>query len=130
MPSQIPRGAGAQRPEPTTTLAKGARPPLREHAGELIDDATRQLLGDRESGVQDLRCHLEYYRPMAVELCFAPPEGSPARVLWDEVRPAYRLTPPIDLRQHLDAVVVRLSASWRAHDGGSRRQDLVFVRNR
>jgi prepilin-type N-terminal cleavage/methylation domain-containing protein len=119
-----------QRPETTAALAPGDHPPLREKAPELSGDATRQLLDDQPSGLEDLRCHLEYYRPTALELCFAPFDGSDAHVLWDEVRPAYRLTPPIDLRQHLDAVVIRLSAMWRAHDGGQRRQDLVFVRAR
>lgn len=108
----------------------GSHPPLTEGATDPLHDAGRVLLDGRRSGLADLRCHLEYYRPLVVELCFVPAPGVEVGAWCEEVRPAHRLSPPIDLRQHLDAVVVHLSATWRARDGGQRQRELIFVRTR
>lgn len=125
------RGAWSwQRPEIEGTPATGDHPPLQEKAAKNIHDATVQLLADAPSGVTDLRCYLEYYHPIAMELCFMPDADTDVRALWNDVRPMYRLPPPIDLRQHLDAVVIRLSATWTSQAGGQRRRDLVFARTR
>ncbi len=119
-----------QRPENAGPPVIGDHPALQEQVADPIHDASILLLADGQSGLSDLRCYLEYYRPVAMELCFMPGEDIHARTLWNEVRPAYRLQPPIDLRQHLDAVVVRLTATWNAHAGGQQRRDLIFARTR
>ena len=123
------RGAWSwQRIETTAALPPGENPPLREDVADAKHDATRQLLGNARSGLQDLRFYLEYYRPVALELCFTPVDGAAAATTWRDIRDAYRMTPPIDLRQHMDAVVVRMAAAWISQDGGTRRRELVFAR--
>lgn len=125
------RGAWSwQRPEIAGPPMKGDHPPLKEESSSLYHDANVQLLDNEPARVADLRCYLEYYRPIALELSFTPTDGATARATWDEVRTAYRLPPPVDLRRHADAVVVRLSATWTAQDGGKRRRDLIFARTR
>ena len=117
-----------QRPETESPLAQGDYPPLREGVKEQHNNAAIQVLGTEQSGLTDLRLYLEYYQPIALELCFTPVDGAAARSTWADTRNAYRLTPPIDLRKQIDAVVVRLSATWSAANGGTRRRELVFAR--
>lgn len=117
-----------QRPETEPPLALGEYPPLREGVKEKHNNAAIQVLGTEQSGLTDLRLYLEYYQPIALELCFTPVNGAAARSTWADTRNAYRLTPPIDLRKQIDAVVVRLSATWSAANGGTRRRELVFAR--
>lgn len=125
------RGAWSwQRPEIDGPPLAGDHPPLIEESSSIHHDANVQLLDDQPSRLADLRCYLEYYRPVALELSFTPTDSATARAAWDEVRTAYRLPPPVDLRGHADAVVVRLSATWTAQDGGKRRRDLIFARTR
>ena len=117
-----------QRPETDAPLAKGEYPPLQEGAKETEHDADIQVLGTEKSGLADLHLYLEYYQPIALELCFTPVDGAAARTMWADTRNAYRLIPPIDLRKQIDAVVVRLSATWTSLNGGTRRRELVFAR--
>jgi prepilin-type N-terminal cleavage/methylation domain-containing protein len=117
-----------QRPETNVPLAKGDFPPLREGVKESNNDAAIQVLGTEHSGLADLHLYLEYYQPIALELCFTPIDGAAARSTWADTRNAYRLMPPIDLRKQIDAVVVRLSATWSSANGGTRRRELVFAR--
>lgn len=119
-----------QRPESKGPLLPGDHPPMLEGAPDPLNSATVQILGDTQSGVEGLRLHLEYYRPMALELCFTPVDGAAAATTWADTRNAYRLTPPIDLRQHADAVVVRLVVAWTSQYGGERQRELVFARTR
>lgn len=117
-----------QRPETESPLVQGEYPPLREGVKDQHNNAAIQVLGTEQSGLTDLRLYLEYYQPIALELCFTPVDGAAARSTWADTRNAYRLTPPIDLRKQIDAVVVRLSATWSAANGGTRRRELVFAR--
>lgn len=117
-----------QRPETDVPLAKGDFPPLREGVKEPNNDAAIQVLGTEHSGLADLHLYLEYYQPIALELCFTPIDGAAARSTWADTRNAYRLMPPIDLRKQIDAVVVRLSAKWSSANGETRRRELVFAR--
>ena len=117
-----------QRPETDAPLAKGEYPPLQEGVKEPKNDAAIQVLGTEKSGLADLHLYLEYYQPIALELCFTPVDGAAARTMWADTRNAYRLIPPIDLRKQIDAVVVRLSATWTSLNGGTRRRELVFAR--
>lgn len=119
-----------QRPESKGPLLPGDHPPMLEGATDPLNSATVQILGDTKSGVDGLRLHLEYYRPMALELCFTPVDGAAAATTWADTRNAYRLTPPIDLRQHADAVVVRLVVAWTSQHGGARQREIVFARTR
>ena len=123
------RGAWSwQRPENDGPLAKGEFPPLQEGAKNLKYDAAIQVLGTEKSGLADLHLYLEYYQPIALELCFTPIDGAAARSTWAETRNAYRLIPPIDLRKQINGVVVRLLATWTSLNGGTRRRELVFAR--
>lgn len=117
-----------QRPETDAPLAKGEFPPLQEGVKNSKNDAAIQVLGTEKSGLADLHLYLEYYQPIALELCFTPIDGAAARSTWADTRNAYRLIPPIDLRKQIDAVVVRLSATWTSLNGGTRRRELVFAR--
>ena len=117
-----------QRPETKPLLTQGDFPPLREGVKKQNNNAAVQVLGTDRSGLTDLRLYLEYYQPIALELCFTPVNGAAARSTWADTRNAYRLMPPIDLRKQIDAVVVRLIATWSAANGGTRRRELVFAR--
>ncbi len=117
-----------ERPETTDKLVAGEFQPLREGGSNLAHDASAQLLDHTKSGIQNLKFYLEYYRPTALEVCFTPADGAAAKAAWKELRNSYRLARPIDLRQHTDAVVVRLTATWSASDGGTRRRELVLAR--
>ncbi|HEX3135050.1 MAG TPA: prepilin-type N-terminal cleavage/methylation domain-containing protein [Planctomycetota bacterium] len=119
-----------QRPETTAPLVRGNYPPLKEDVKDPTNNAAVQVLGTEHSGLTDLRLYLEYYQPIALELCFSPIDGAAARSLWADTRGAYQLVPPIDLRQQIDAVVVRLSATWTSQNGGQRRRELVFARTK
>lgn len=126
------RGAWAwQRPEVGENAAlPGEYQPLREGVLDPRHSATVQLLGDDQSGLENLSLYLEYYQPVALELCFTPLDGAATLSTWKDIRAAYRLTPPIDLRQHTDAVAVRLLATWSSQFGGVRQRELVFARTR
>lgn len=119
-----------QRPESNDALLPGDHPPLREGVPDPAHSAAVQLLCADQSGLDDLRLYLEYYQPVALELCFTPVDGAAARSTWNDTRAAYRLTPPIDLRQHTDAVVIRLLIAWSSQHGGARQRELVFARTR
>lgn len=126
------RGAWSwPRPETTAALGKDDHPPLSNDAPEPIHQAHRQVLGsDTPSTLKDLRLYLDYYRPVALEMGFTPLDAKAARTAWQDTRAAFRLTPPIDLRLHNDAVVVRLSATWTAHTGGTQHRETIFARTR
>lgn len=126
------RGAWAwQRPEVVeSAVLPGEYQPLREGVLEPTHSATVQLLGDEQSGLEDLSLYLEYYQPVALELCFTPIDAAATLSTWKDLREAYRLTPPIDLRQHTDAVVIRLLVTWTSQYGGARQRELVFARTR
>ena len=118
------------RPQTDKPLTAGAHPPLREDAGNATNDVRTQLLAGSRSGLDDLRLYLEYYRPAALELCFTPVDRTAAATMWSDIREAHRLPLPMDLRQHTDAVVVRLLATWATNDGVARQRELVFARTR
>lgn len=124
------RGAWTwQRPEIEGAVLPDC-PPLREGVLDPTHSATVQLLSGERSSLGNLALYLEYYQPVALELCFIPIDGAATTSTWKDIRAAYRLTPPIDLRQHTDAVVVRLLVTWTSQFGGARQRELVFARTR
>jgi prepilin-type N-terminal cleavage/methylation domain-containing protein len=119
-----------QRPQDGEPLLPGNYQALQEHAKNSDHDATVQLLSQEPSGVNNLQLYLEYYQPAALELCFTPVDSAAANITWWANRKAYRLAPPIDLRQQINAVVVCLTARWTSHDGGNRHRELLFARTK
>ncbi len=120
-----------QRPEvEAAALLPGDHPPLSEIAPISTNNAATLLLSGSTSGVNDLQLFLEYYRPAVMDACLVSPVGSTADH-WALNRGAYRLTPPIDLRQQQSqAVVIRIVAHWRTLGGGKRHSELLFARRK
>lgn len=119
-----------QRPEvEAADLLPGDHPPLSEAAPAGLGNASTLLLSGSPSGVQDLRLFLEYYRPAVMDACLVNPVGSTGDQ-WAQNRQAYRLAPPIDLRQQSQAVVIRIVAHWRTMAGGQRQRELLFARRK
>jgi type II secretory pathway pseudopilin PulG len=120
-----------QRPEvEAAALLPGDYPPLSENAPISTNNAATLLLSGSASGVNDLKLFLEYYRPAVMDACLVTPAGTTADH-WALNRGAYRLAPPIDLRQQpSQAVVIRIVAHWRTLGGGKRQSELLFARRK
>lgn len=119
-----------QRPEiDATELLPGDHLPMSEAVPIGTGNTATLLLSGTTSGVSELQLFLEYYRPAVMDACLATPAGS-EEDLWALNRSVYRLTPPIDLRQQHQAVVIRLSAHWRTQGGGKRQSELLFARRK
>lgn len=119
-----------QRPElDAAALLPGDHPPMSESVPIGSGNTATLLLSGTASGVRDLQLFLEYYRPAVMDACLATPPGSDEDA-WALNRNVHRLTPPIDLRQQHQAVVIRLSARWHTQGGGKRQSELLFARRR